>query len=227
MPDFEPPAGNKILKESLTILQVPRLALRTPSLLLRGPKGNQEPVMFVPGLKANDVSNLPLRSYLNRRNFQTFGWDLGTNNGDVEGQLPSVVERVEAIFERTGQPVNMVGWSLGGVLSREVARDRPELVAQVITYGTPVVGGPLYTTVSGVYSPEERIAIAATIEERNKIPINVPITAMYSKNDGIVSWQACIDTFSADVENIEIKSSHVGMGIDPDVWEIVAARLSR
>ena len=221
-----PPTGNKILKESLAVLQLPRLMLRTPRLL-RGPVGTKQPVLFLPGLKAGDASNLPMRSYLRQRNFRTFGWELGTNNGDVEGNLPAVIARAEALYDRCKEPLNLVGWSLGGVLARELARERPELVAHVITYGTPVVGGPLYTSVSGVYSQEEREAIAAIVAERNLIPINVPITALYSKNDGIVAWEACIDTFSPDVENIQVRSSHIGMGIDPDVWEIVASRLAR
>ena len=112
------------------------------------------------------------------------------------------------------------------MIAREVARERSELVSQVITFGTPVVGGPLYTSITGVYTMEERRLIAERIAERNQIPIEVPITALYSKRDGIVAWQACIDTFSPDVTMIEIRSTHVGMGIDPDVWQIVSERLA-
>ena len=224
--ELRPPSGNKILKESLTVLQLPRLALRTPSLILRGPKGTKQPALFLPGLKASDASNAPMRSYLQSRNFATYGWGLGTNNGDVEGQLPKVIARTEQLFERSAEPIALVGWSLGGLIAREVARERPELVSQVITYGTPVVGGPLYTSVSGVYSPEERRAIAERVAERNQVPIEVPITAMFSKRDGIVAWRACIDDFSPDVTMIEIGSTHVGMGIDPDVWQVVSERLA-
>ncbi len=224
--DLMPPSGNKYLKESLTVLQVPRLLFFTPRLL-RGARGSKQPALFIPGLKAGDASNLPIRTYLRQRNFRTFGWGLGTNNGDVDARLPAVIDRVEELFELCGEPISLVGWSLGGVIAREVARERAELVAQVITYGAPVVGGPLYTLVGGVYTPDQRVAIAAMIAERNKIPIEVPITAIHSRNDGIVSWQACIDDFSPDVENLETTSSHVGMGIDPDVWEIVATRLGR
>ncbi len=224
---LRPPSGNKILAESLTVLQLPRLALRTPSLLARSARGTKQPALLIPGLRANDVSNLPMRSFLNQRNFRTYGWNLGVNRGDVEAVLPALIDRVEQIFERAAEPVHLIGWSLGGVLAREVARERSELVAQVITYGTPVVGGPLYTSVTGVYTPEERREIAARIAERNRIPIEVPITALHSKRDGIVAWRACIDTFSPDVENVEVTSTHIGMGIDPDVWQIVADRLAR
>lgn len=223
---LRPPSGNKVLKESLTVLQVPRLALRTPSLLFRSPRGTKQPALFLPGLRAGDASNAPMRAFLRQKNFKAYGWGLGTNNGDVEGQLPGVVARTEDLFERSGEPIALVGWSLGGVLAREVARERPELVSQVITYGTPVIGGPLYTSVSGVYTPEERRLIAERVAERNRVPIEVPITAMYSKRDGIVAWRACLDSFSPDVTMIEISSTHVGMGIDPDVWQIVSERLA-
>lgn len=224
--EIRPPDGNKFLRESLAILQVPRLAFRTPSLLLRAPRGTQQPALLLPGLKASDASNAPMRSFLRQRNFATYGWGLGTNNGDVAGRLPAVIERVEELFERTSEPISLVGWSLGGVLAREVARERPELVCQVITYGTPVIGGPLYTSVSGVYTEEERREIAERVAARNQIPIDVPITAIYSKRDGIVAWRACIDDFSPDVTMLEVRSTHVGMGIDPDVWQIVSERLA-
>ncbi len=224
--EIRPPHGNKFLRESLTILQVPRLAFRTPSLLFRAPRGTQQPALLLPGLKSSDVSNAPMRSFLRQKNFATYGWGLGTNHGDVAGQLPAVIERVEDLFERRGEQISLVGWSLGGVLAREVARERPELVCQVITYGTPVVGGPLYTSVSGVYTEEERHQIAERVAARNRIPIDVPITAIYSKRDGIVAWRACIDDFSPDVTMLEVRSTHVGMGIDPDVWQIVSERLA-
>lgn len=224
--EIRPPSGNKFLKESLTILQVPRLAFRTPSLIMRAPRGTEQPVLLLPGLKAGDASNAPMRSFLRQKNFKAYRWGLGTNHGDVQGQLPKVLERVEELFERAGEPISLVGWSLGGVIAREVARERSELVSQVITFGTPVVGGPLYTSITGVYTMEERRLIAEHIAERNQIPIEVPITALYSKRDGIVAWQACVDTFSPDVTMIEIRSTHVGMGIDPDVWQIVSERLA-
>ena len=70
-------------------------------------------------------------------------------------------------------------------------------------------------------------AIEQTVAERNTIPIQVPITAIHSRLDGIVDWLACIDDFSPDVRNVEVRSSHVGMGLDPDVWRIAAETLGR
>ena len=112
---IQPPTG-KILKESLSVLQVPRLAFRTPSLLLQAPRGTRQPVLMIPGLKAGDASNAPMRSFLRRKNFQVWGWGLGTNNGDVPGQLPNVVARAEELFERAEEDDLIAGIKVGAVV---------------------------------------------------------------------------------------------------------------
>lgn len=142
--------------------------------------------------------------------------------------LPRVVEVVDRFAQRTGHPVRMVGWSMGGFLAREVARDRPELVAQIVTMGTPVVGGPKYTTVASLLRSRgyDIDAIATECAARARRPIEVPITAIYSRRDGVVAWQACIDRESSRVEHVEVASTHTGLGFDARVWRIVAERLA-
>ena len=110
-----------------------------------------------------------------------------------------------------------------------MARDRPELVERVVTLGSPVVGGPKYTRVGAFYARRgiDLDAIEAEVEERNRMPIRVPITAVYSRRDGIVSWQACIDHRSPDVEHVEVRATHLGLGFSPEVYRIVASRLAR
>jgi pimeloyl-ACP methyl ester carboxylesterase len=135
---------------------------------------------------------------------------------------------VIAIAEESGRPVSLVGWSLGGVIAREVARRRPELVRRVIPYGPPVVGGPTYTAVAGTYTHEVREHASRIADELDaQRPIKVPLTVIYSRRDGIVAWPACLDRTSPDVEHVEVRSTHVGMGVDPDVWAVVAERLAR
>ena len=130
--------------------------------------------------------------------------------------------------ETSGRPVSLVGWSLGGVLSREVARARPDVVRRVITYGTPVLGGPTYTAVARAYSPEIAAAAAAASTRLDAArPIGVPLTVLLSRRDGIVDWRACLDRTSPDVEHLVVRSAHLGLGLDPDVWAVVADRLSR
>ncbi len=223
-PPFAAPAGSKIMGELAGLLQFPRLAIRSPLLALL-PRGNQTVVMF-PGFGTGDIFTAPLRGALRTLGHRPYGWGFGINRGDVQGTVDRVSEMVRERAERAGGPVALIGWSLGGIFAREVARDAPELVTRVITYGTPVVGGPRYTRGATTYGEEQVAHIESVVEERNQIPINRPITAIYSQSDSIVDWRACIDGFSPEVENIEVRSTHVGMGIDPDVWSIVAKRLA-
>lgn len=182
---------------------------------------------MLPGLGAGDASTAPLRRFLRSIGHQPHGWGLGVNGGNVEALLPRVRERVAAIRDRDGRPVHLLGWSLGGVLARELARDEPALAAQVLSYGTPVVGGPMYTRAAARYGADEVARIAAAIAERQVVPIRVPVTSIYSRNDGIVDWRACIDEGTVGARNIEVRSTHLGMGIDPDVWRIIAESLAR
>jgi len=210
--------------EALSGLELGRLAAQSHRLA-RAPRGDA-PVIVLPGFGADDLSTVPLRSFLRRLGHEVEGWALGRNGGDVEALLPKVAERARILSERRAEPVHLIGQSLGGVLARELARDQPERVAQVITLGTPVVGGPAYTRVGVTYDPAQRARIAATIRQRNRIPIRVPVTAVYSRRDGIVAWQACIDHDNPQVEHIEVSSSHFGMGIDPTVWLLSAKLLA-
>jgi pimeloyl-ACP methyl ester carboxylesterase len=224
IPRLRPPPAARMAWEALSGLELARLLVATPSLRA-APRGSA-PVLVLPGFRADDISTFPLRQFLRRLGHEVRGWDLGVNRGDVPALMPHVDRGVAAFAERRGEPVHLIGQSLGGVLARETARDRPEVVAQVITLGSPVRGGPSYTRVALAY-PEDHLArIRRDIDERNRIPIRVPITAVYSRRDGIVAWEACIDRTSPQVEHVEVKSPHLGMGVDPTVWRLVAERLA-
>ena len=210
--------------EALAGFELARLLAAGPELV-RAPRGERA-VLVLPGFAADDASTLPLRVFLRRLGHSVTGWGFGRNRGDVAGLVPRVASLAREFCERHGEPVHLVGQSLGGVLAREVARDHPDAVAQVFTLGTPVVGGPAYTALHRRYPAPEIAAIDAAMRKRNRVPISVPITAVYSKRDGIVNWQACLDTVSPRVTNVEVGSSHLGMGIDPAVWRLVARLLA-
>jgi pimeloyl-ACP methyl ester carboxylesterase len=122
--------------------------------------------------------------------------------------------------------VRLIGWSLGGYLAREAARARPDLVHRVITLGTPVVGGPKYTVVARWFR-RDMAAIEAEIELRNQISLRTPVTAIYSRADAIVAWEACIDHNGSAVEHVEVRTTHVGLGFSPEVYKIIAQRLAK
>jgi hypothetical protein len=220
------PSWRLLVAESTSPLESARLLVAAPRLS-RMPRGDGHVVVDVPGWRASELSGLPLRRYLSWLGYDARGWGFGTNTGNPVRDAERLTEVVAQLAEASGRPVSLVGWSLGGVISREVARERPDLVHRVITYGTPVVGGPNHTVVAGAYSHEVRNeASRVTAELHASRPITVPLTVMYSRRDGIVSWRACLDRHSPDVEHVEVRSSHIGMGVDPDVWGVVASRLA-
>lgn len=223
-----PPVASTLGCFARGIAEVPRLLVRWPALA-QLPRGAGEPVLVLPGFGFGDASTWVLRTYLRRLNYDVRGWGLGVNTGDVRGLLPAVVRLVEALAAERRQPVHIVGWSLGGYLGREAARERPALVARVLMLGSPVIGGPKYTVAAGLLRRRgvDLDAIEAEVAERNRRPLSVPITSVYSRVDGVVAWEACVDTSSEQAENIEVDTSHVGLGFSPDVFAIIARRLGR
>ena len=101
-------------------------------------------------------------------------------------------------------------------------------MTRVITLGSPVVGGPKYTASHRYYLRQgyDLDEIEATVAARDKVPLNVPVTAIYSKRDGVVTWQACIDRVNPGTEHVEVGTSHLGLGLSPDVYSIIARRLA-
>lgn len=130
-----------MLREGLVVIELPRLAWLLPAYM-RAPRGNGEPVLVLPGFGTGDASTVGLRSFLGLLGYRARGWELGINRGNVAALLPQVIERVARAADRAGAKVRLVGWSLGGTLAREAARERPDLVERVVTLGTPAIGGP-------------------------------------------------------------------------------------
>lgn len=220
-----PPSTWMALGELGSALDAVRLLGAWPRLST-APRGDGHLVVDIPGWRAPELTGAPLRRYLGRLGYDARGWGFGTNTGDPRRDVTLLAERLLELVEEKGSPASLVGWSLGGVIAREVARRHPEAVRRVITYGTPVAGGAAYTSIARAYG---RVAdvdgerVARRLDAQT--PIRVPLTVLFSRRDGVVAWQACIDHSSPSVEHIEVSSTHIGMGIDPDVWAIVADRL--
>jgi Alpha/beta hydrolase family len=221
-----PPPGLTRLGEATAAVQFSRLLAAAPRLA-RVPRGDGSIVIDLPGWRAPEESGAPIRAFLRRIGWRTYGWGLHANNRDVRSSIGSMERRVSELCESSGRPVALVGWSLGGVIAREVARRRPEQVRHVVTFGSPIVAGPAFTVFSGLYNPADSNRIRSLSESLDRrTPIKVPLTVIYSRRDGVVAWQACIDRVSPHAEHFEVTSPHLGLGIDPDVWEIVARRLA-
>ncbi|MCZ2839591.1 esterase/lipase family protein [Modestobacter sp. VKM Ac-2985] len=204
--------------------------LRLPGALPRlagAPRGDGHVVVDVPGWRAPEVVGLPQRRYLRLLGYDARGWGLGVNTGRPERDAELLSGEVLRLAETSGRPVSLLGWSLGGLIVREVARRHPEVVRRVVTYGTPVVGGPSWTAGASAWSPEETARIAALIAQLDQEqPIQVPLTAVYTRRDAIVSPAACIDLASPQAEHVRVRSTHLGLVADPDVWSVVAHRLA-
>ncbi len=198
--------------------------------LLTAPRGDGRPVLLAPGYMASERSMLPLELYLRHLGYSTNDWGLGTNRGDVEGDVPRLGEVVQNLSElHDGQGVTLIGWSLGGVVAREVARLYEGCVREVITMGTPIVGGPKYTAVGKYFAHSQGLNMDQfehEVHERNSAGLTQPVTSIYSKLDGVVGWQASIDVYNSQARNIEVTASHLGLGGSPRVWRIIADTLA-
>lgn len=224
-PPEGPPARGGLVREVGSAVEPFRLALRTPKLL-QAPRGAGRVAVLIPGWRAPEAAMAPIGSYLRFLGHRPQPWGLGTNDGDVEETRDLMIERIARLAEESGQAVNLVGWSLGGVIAREIARSRPDDVHHVLTYGSPVLGGPTHTVGAGAIGRKECERITELQEHLDATdPIRVPITAVFTRNDGAVDWRACIDTSSLDVTTVEVSSTHLGLGIDPDVWLVAAQAL--
>ena len=204
------------------------LALAAP-WLQAAPRGDGHPVLVLPGFITTDVSTRPLRAYLRSLGYDAHAWKLGRNIGprSIGGRGEKLTERLREIHEETGRTVSLVGWSLGGVMARELARQAPQHVRQVITLGSPFTGDPRATNVGDLYEAlsGERLDDLRLLERRSRPP-PVPSTAIWSKADGVVSWRNCIEPASPTTDNIEVRGSHCGLCVNPAVLFAVADRLA-
>lgn len=222
-PSGRPPFARAI-GELTGLMEVTRLVRAAP-WLARAPRGDGSTVIDLPGWMAPEASNIAIRSWLGWLGYDVRSWGLGRNAGKPKRDVEALAKQLLRMY--ADRQVALVGWSLGGVVAREVARMVPERVSQVITYGTPVIGGPTHTLVGSAYGSRERERIELLAARRDsENPVRVPITAIYTRRDGVVNWRACIDRVSPRVVHVEVRATHLSLGIDPDVWWTVAEALA-
>jgi pimeloyl-ACP methyl ester carboxylesterase len=173
------------------------LAVASPVLAM-SPRGDGHTVLVLPGLAADDMSTRPLRGFLRWLGYDVLGWGLGRNVGPDAETRRGLGDALRAAYARRGQPVSLIGWSMGGIYARELVGTAPGVVRQVITLGSPVYGS-----------------------------VDVPSTSIYTRSDAIVSWRRSIQRPGPRIENIEVYASHVSLGHNPAVLHVVANRLAQ
>lgn len=199
-------------------------------LLERAPRGDGHPVLVVPGFMASDESTGILRRYLKRLGHASHPWLLGRNLGSPNFVRERLVDRAAELYARYEQKISIVGWSLGGIYAREIAKLMPTRVRQVITLGSPFGDVARPTSLSRFFefaSGRDLASEMPELVERIRAAPPVPSTAIYSKSDGITHWRVCREDDGPGRENIEVTGSHCGLGWNPLVLWAIADRLAQ
>ena len=248
---FRRPAVREVVREASVVAEAVRYAAlhraersaaRATSYALRSANRGGDPVLLVPGFMAGDYSLAGMARMLRGRGYRTYRSHISANVGCTLDAASALEARLESIAIRRGTRVSIVGHSLGGMLARGLAVRRPDLVAGIVTMGSPMLapGAHHVALTAGVEAlvrlsraglpgmmSEECVAGACARqsfeESREPMPEGVGFTAVYSKRDGIVDWRACVDP---EARAVEVTASHVGMALDPRVIDEVTEALA-
>jgi triacylglycerol esterase/lipase EstA (alpha/beta hydrolase family) len=196
------------------------------------PTGDGHAIVLFPGLGADHKYMVPLAKHCERLGYAAYHWGRGRNTGPAGNPLEWVGELagdVSAMVGREHASMTLVGWSLGGIYAREVAKALAPRVRQVITLGSPFARVADSTNVQWLFEllNGRTGRIDARLARTLRTAPPVPTTSIYSRSDGVVAWQACVGEPGPCVENIEVKSSHLGLVWHPEVFRIVADRLAQ
>lgn len=223
----------------LALMELPRALMEAGMLPIAAPalaslpRGDGHPVLVIPGFNASDRSTRILRFYLRRMGYDAHTWDLGRNRGPrtIGDGGEKLIERIEAIHRRDHSRVSLVGWSLGGIMARVISRRMPDKVRQVITLGAPFAGTPRATRVWRLYEmlSGHRIDDDQSLSylSEGAMPLPVPATAIWSRDEGIVPWANCVEPYCATSDNIEVSGSHFGLPVNAAVLYAIADRLAQ
>ena len=225
-----PPSTALRLLELRVVPEFGAFWLMRPWLSSVAPLGDGHPVLVLPGLLADDASTHALRGFLNSHGYQAHGWNQGRNFGLRANLERDMLARIDELFERYGRRrISLVGWSLGGLYARQLAKIVPDKVRCLISLGSPFAGSPKSTNAWRAYE----MASGSKVEEHDPFGGTlagappVPTTSIFSRSDGICAWQACLNEDGPESENIEVYGSHCGLGHHPAAVYAIADRLAQ
>ncbi|TWJ09604.1 alpha/beta fold hydrolase [Altererythrobacter ishigakiensis] len=225
-----PPSRFWALAEGRAMFELGAFYLTRP-FLSQLPKGDGHTVKVLPGFMATNNSTAPMRRLLQDLGYDAHGWDSG-RNVRVDNAL---IERLEAQLQRlnddSGQKVSLVGWSLGGVLARELAKLHPDRVRLVISLGSPISDDRGHTNARRLFEllngREPEPLRDGRFQGLDEAP-PVPTTSILTKTDGVVHWRGSVQKPTrTPSENIEVYASHLGLGVNPSVMIAIADRLAQ
>jgi len=198
------------------------------------PKGDGHSVMTLPGFMATNNSTVPMRGLLNSLGYDAHGWDSGRNVRVNEELISKLEDQLDRLFEESGRKVSLIGWSLGGVLARELAKLKPEKVRLVMSLGSPISDDRSHTNAARLFkffNGEEPEAMREGQFRGLDVAPPVPTTSVLTKTDGVVHWRGSVQhpekASGAPTENIRVFASHLGLGVNPSVMIAIADRLAQ
>ncbi|WP_235738552.1 esterase/lipase family protein [Nocardioides alcanivorans] len=238
---FEQPRMRDLVKEWTLLPEAGRAVARVLTDGAPSQEGADQPVLLVPGFLTGDYSLLLMASTLRRRGYRTYPARLTSNTGCLTATADMLEQRLEAIAQRRGSRVHIVGHSLGGMLARGLVVRRPDLVAGIVTLGSPTMAPgcahPLLLGAAEILMHLSRLGVPGLMSEsclagdcarqaweeaRAPMPVGVDFACLYSYGDGFVHARSCIDPEGLPIEVI---ASHIGMAIDPRVADTVLSVL--
>jgi pimeloyl-ACP methyl ester carboxylesterase len=225
------PSALLLLAEGRALFEI-GFGLAVAPALRQAPKGDGHTVLVLPGFMASDSSTAHLRDVMKKLGHNAIGWDMGRNLGGVARMRQTLKDKLAKLHQQSGRTISLVGWSLGGVLARDLALEMPGHVRQVITLGSPFNGDIGANNVKRLYEAlsKEQIPTRASPETLARLAgdLGVPATAIYSRTDGVVNWRTCLLNPNHHAENIEIVgASHMGLGFHPAALWATADRLAQ
>ncbi len=230
--EARPPHKLLALAEGRAVLELAAFVATRPILGML-PKGDGHPVLVLPGFLASDSSTKPMRRLLDDLGYASFGWELGRNVRVDLARVHEMEALLLKIFRESGRKVSIVGWSLGGVFARELAKLHPHAVRQVISLGSPIHDDRRHTSVGKLFEylngKEPEPLKHGHFTGLDQAP-PVPTTSILTRTDGVVHWRGSVQhpqDNNAQTENIEVRASHIGLGVNPSVMVALADRLQQ
>ncbi len=198
-------------------------------LLKHLPKGDGHAVIVFPGFMSSDVATKPMRKLLCDLGYDARGWGLGRNVFFDDSLESEMVALIDSVYRETGRTISLVGWSLGGLYAREVAKACEGKIRSVITLGSPISGNTRHSNAHTLFEALNGKPSKVDVSRYRSLntPPSVPTTSIYSKTDGIVAWEGSVQKRGELTENIELPASHLGIGVNPFAMYVLADRLAQ